>query len=120
MTPSAGEHLPRRVTWLLTLSIVSLLMTVPHAFEDFAADELGRFGLHLSVLQFGFGVAFLVAMQATAIALSARQQRGGYKLSLALGTFWLVRAGILHVPHVLTEPIPPALLSILAIIRILS
>ena len=120
MTPSAGEHLPKRVTWLLTLSIVSLLTTVPHAFEDFAADELGRFGLHLSVLQFGFGVAFLVAMQATAIALSARQQRGGYTLSLALGTFWLVGAGILHVPQVLSEPFRTGLLSIAVIIGIMG
>src|SRR5258708_8909660 len=115
MTPSAGEHLPRRVIWLLALSIVSLLTTVPHAFEDFAANELARFDLHLSVLQFGLGVAFLVAMQATAIALSARQQRGGYALALALGTFWLVGAGILHAPQVLSEPLLTVPFSIVAL-----
>ena len=120
MTPGADERLPRSVTWLLALSILSLLTTVPHAFEDFAADELARFDLHLEVLQFGLGVAFLVAMQAAAIALSARRQPAGYLLSAALGAFWFVGAGVLHVPQLLGGPFRAGLPSIALIMAIMG
>ncbi|MHB8619939.1 MAG: hypothetical protein ACYDAG_10255, partial [Chloroflexota bacterium] len=63
----------------------------------FAQDEMARFGVHLSPLQFGLGVAILVALQAAAIARSATGRRGGYLLA----AFWLVGAGVLHLPDVL-------------------
>lgn len=98
------SRLPVEVRWLLVFSVVSFFTTVPHAFEDFAAGEMTRFGLHLSVLQYGLGVALLMALQAIAIAASARTMRGGYVLSVGLAAFWFAGAGLLHLPDVLSGP----------------
>ena len=101
---SRGFKPPAEVRWLLGFSILSFFATVPHAFEDFAAGEMTRFGLHVSVLQYGLGVALLVALQAAAIAASTRMVRAGYLLSIGLAAFWFAGAGILHLPDVLSGP----------------
>ncbi|MFQ5846219.1 MAG: hypothetical protein ACE5IQ_00940 [Candidatus Methylomirabilales bacterium] len=91
--------LPRTVQWLIGLSVLSFLFTVPHAAEDFLHGEAARLGLNNTAMAVGLAVAY--AGQALGLALSARQNRVGHLAHLALGLVWCIGAVVIHLPEVL-------------------
>lgn len=91
--------LPRTIQWVIGLSILTFLFTVPHTAEDFLHGEPARLGLSNSSMAFVLAVAY--AVQALAVALSARQKPAGHRLHLCVGLVWCLGAAVIHLPEVL-------------------
>ncbi len=91
--------LPRTIRWMIGISILTFLFTVPHAAEDFLHGEPARLGLSNTSMAFVLAVAY--AVQALAVALSACQKSAGHWLHLAVGLVWCLGAAVIHLPEVL-------------------
>jgi hypothetical protein len=83
---------------VVALAVASLLVTLPHSFEDFVAGVPGRFGL--GVLAAGFLLACAYAVHVVGIALAARGSAWGYAINLLAGIGWLLGAAIDHLPEI--------------------
>lgn len=76
-----------------------MIVTLPHALEDFAYGDLLRFGVALPA---GIGLlAAAYAAQLTGIALTARGRRAGAMILAAMGGLWCAGAIIVHGADVL-------------------
>ncbi|MCA1668562.1 MAG: hypothetical protein LC793_14440 [Thermomicrobia bacterium] len=84
---------------VVATAVASLLVTLPHSFEDFVAGVPGRFGL--SVLAAGFLLACAYAVHVVGIVLAARGSMWGSAINLLVGIGWLLSAAIDHVPEIL-------------------
>ncbi|GAC1436960.1 MAG: hypothetical protein NVSMB65_11080 [Chloroflexota bacterium] len=95
---------------LVGLSLLSLLVTVPHSIEDFRYGIAAQF--HLGLLPAAFGLAVGYAVQVTGLLLASHRQRAGYLLSLAVGLIWFGGAVLDHLHDVLaTWPYRGGLIS---------
>ncbi|MDP9382794.1 MAG: hypothetical protein M3Q29_22160 [Chloroflexota bacterium] len=85
--------------WLVALSVTSLLVTLPHSFEDFVAGVPEDYGL--TTLSAGGLLALVYAVQVVGILLASRRVRLGYWLHLLIGLFWLFGSIYDHLDDVL-------------------
>lgn len=89
--------------WLVTLSALSVPFTLTHVIEDFSVGIHQRFGLPLltaaSLVSLGY------AAQVAGAALSARDDRRGHLLNLAVALAWFFGAVLDHLGEVLFVPI---------------
>lgn len=83
---------------MVGVGVASLLVTLPHSFEDFVVGVPGRFGL--SVLAAGFLLACVYAVHVVGIVLATRGSVGGYAINLLVGIGWLLGAAIDHLPEI--------------------
>ena len=86
-------------TWLVPVSVASLLVTLPHSFEDFVAGVQRDYGL--STLGGGLLLACVYVVQVIGIVLASHRSRPGYWLHLLVGLFWFVGSVYDHLDDVL-------------------
>lgn len=94
------SHSGGRVPGLLVVvSVASLLVTLPHSFEDFVAGVPGDFGF--TVLTAGTLLAVAYATQVVGILLVSHGVRLGYWLHLLIGLGWFFGSVLDHLDDVL-------------------
>lgn len=79
---------------LVALTVSLILVSLPHALEDFAYGDLQRLGITLPA-----GVAILLgayALQTVGIALTARARAAGPWLLASMGAVWCIGAILIH------------------------
>lgn len=92
--------LHRTVLWL---SAASVLVTLPHSFEDFDYAIYERFGVGLLPAAFGLAVAYAAQLVAAVFAWQGR--RAAILVNAALALVWLAGAVLDHLPDVVAaEP----------------
>ena len=85
---------------LLVVSVISVFFTLTHSLEDFAYNvPQERFGVPFYPA--AIALAGVYAVQVLAAALSAREDRRGHWLNVALGFGWLAAAALDHLGEVL-------------------
>lgn len=79
---------------LIALSLALMLVTFPHALEDFSYRDLARFGvsLQLSISLLAITYALLLL----GVALVARGSSRGALLLAAIGAIWCIGATTVH------------------------
>ncbi|HXC61260.1 MAG TPA: hypothetical protein VNV63_01175 [Nitrospiria bacterium] len=90
---------PGIVSWAIIVSAASLLVTLPHAFEDFVYGVPQQFGL--SVMAAGFLVAIGYLLQLIGMLLALHGRQTGLVLLLLIGLGWTVGAMMDHLPEIL-------------------
>jgi hypothetical protein len=78
----------------MAVTVVLMVVTLPHALEDFQYGDLMRLGINLSL-----GICILATayiLQLTGIMLVARGASRGAMLLAMLGAIWCIGAIIIH------------------------
>lgn len=103
---------------VVVLSLLLLLMVIPHTLEDFSVGEPAKNGIPLLALQ-GV-VAFLIAVQALGLYFLGGNRRRGYVIQMAVGLIWPLLAGIAQLPAILTtHPYRAGFISIFFVIGVI-
>ncbi len=89
---------PSLVSWVIVISAASLLVTLPHAFEDFVYGVPQRFGLSVMTAGFLVAIGYLFQLIGMLLALQGRQM--GLVLLLLIGLGWTVGAILDHLPEI--------------------
>lgn len=88
---------------MIGLSLLTLIFTLPHSFEDFVYGIPARFGL--SVMLAGILLSLAVIAQVVALLLVSHRRLSGVVITLAIALFWFVGAVADHLHDVLlTSP----------------
>jgi hypothetical protein len=90
---------PDLVCWVIIVSAASLLVTLPHAFEDFVYGVPQEFGL--SVMAAGFLVALGYLFQLIGMLLALRGRQDGLVLLFLIGLGWTIGAMLDHLPDII-------------------
>lgn len=103
----------------MAVALASLLVTLPHSFEDFVEGVPEEFGV--GVLSGGILLAALYALHALGIVLASHGRPAGYVLNLLVGAGWFFGALLDHLLDVLSsEPyrtgFPSKLLEVLVML----
>lgn len=85
---------------VLALSLLLIIMVIPHVLEDFAVGEPAKNGVPVLLLQ-GV-VASLIAIQAFGLYNIGGNHRVGYFIQVGIGFIWPLLAGIAQLPTILT------------------
>jgi len=96
MTKDQAQDL---VCWVIIVSAASLLVTLPHAFEDFVYGVPQQFGL--SVMAAGFLVATVYLFQLIGMLLALKGRRAGLILLFFIGLGWTTGAVLDHLPDII-------------------
>jgi hypothetical protein len=89
---------PSLIPWVIMVSAVSLLVTLPHAFEDFVYGIPERFGL--SVMAAGFFMAMGYLVQLIGMLLTLKGRASGLFILLLIGLGWTLGAALDHLSEV--------------------
>ena len=90
---------PGLIPWVVIVSAASLLVTLPHAFEDFVYGVPQGFGLSVMTAGFLVAIGYLIQMIGMLLALKGRQT--GLVILLLIGLGWTVGAVLDHLPEIL-------------------
>jgi hypothetical protein len=100
---------------ILVLSLLLMLVVIPHTLEDFALGEPAKNGVAAPVLQ--SVVAGLIAVQALGLYYLGGNQRRGYLMQMGVGIIWPLLAGSSQLPAILsTHPYRSGFISIFYVI----
>lgn len=100
---------------ILVLSLLLLLVVIPHTLEDFALGEPAKNNVAAPVLQ--TVVAGLIAVQALGLYYIGSNQRRGYLMQMGVGLIWPLLAGSAQLPAILsTHPYRSGFISIFYVI----
>lgn len=87
--------------FVVILSLLLLLMVIPHTLEDFAVGEPAKNDIPLLALQ--SLVAVLIAIQALGLYYLGNNYRRGYVFQMVVGLIWPMLAGIAQLPAILSR-----------------
>jgi hypothetical protein len=96
---SRTRPLARFVPWVIGLSLLTILFTVPHSLEDFVYGLPGRFGVSVMLAGILLSLAFLA--QIVGLLLVSHQRLSGFVITLAIALFWFAGAIADHLHDVL-------------------
>ena len=85
---------------VVVLSLLLMLMVIPHILEDFAVGEPAKNDVPVLLLQ--VVVACLIAVQALGLYYLGGNHRRGYFIQMGLGLIWPLLAGIAQLPAILS------------------
>ena len=103
---------------VVVLSLLLMIMVIPHTLEDFAVGEPAKNGVPVLLLQ-GV-VAGLIAVQAFGLYNLGGNHRRGYFIQMGAGLIWPVLAGVAQLPAILsTSPYRAGFISIFFVIGII-
>lgn len=85
---------------VVILSLLLMILTIPHVLEDFVLGEPAKNGVPELLLR-GV-VAGLITFQALGLYLLGGDHRPGYFIQLAVGLIWPLLAGIAQLPAILS------------------
>jgi len=80
--------------WLIALTVALMIVSLPHALEDFHYGDLQRIGIPLPASVLALLLAY--ALQTTGITLTANGRRAGTWLLALMGAIWSVGAIVIH------------------------
>ena len=104
---------------VVVLSLLLVLMVIPHTLEDFALDEPIKNDVPMLALQ--AVVAGLIAFQALGLYYIGGGRRRGYVIQMVVGLIWPLLAGIAQLPAILSgEPYRAGFISIFFVIGMLG
>ncbi|NLY37267.1 MAG: hypothetical protein GX046_08555 [Tissierellia bacterium] len=83
------------------LSLLLMIMVIPHTLEDFALGEPAKNGIPILILQ--VVVALLVAVQALGLYLLGGNHRLGYFIQMGIGIIWPLLAGSAQLPAIFSS-----------------
>jgi hypothetical protein len=116
-----SETLPKVRTWrntVVVLSLMLMLVAVPHTLEDFSLGEPAKNGVAVPVL--ATVVAVMFALQGLALFWAGQNKRLGYFIHMGLGAFWPLAAGSAQLPAFLTTtPYRSGFISILYVVSMM-
>jgi len=92
---------PNLGSWVIIVSAASLLVTLPHAFEDFVYGVPQKFGL--SVMTAGFLIALGYLFQLIGMLLASRGRQSGLFLLFFIGLGWTIGATLEHLPDIINS-----------------
>ncbi len=96
---------------VVVLSLLLMIMVLPHILEDFALGEPAKNGVPELLLQ-GV-VAGLIAVQALGLYFLGGNHRYGYIIQMGVGLIWPLLAGTAQLPAILsTHPYRSGFISI--------
>lgn len=88
---------------VVVLSLLLMLMVIPHILEDFALGEPAKNGIP-QLLLLGV-VAGLISTQALGLYFLGGNHRRGYFIQMGVGLIWTLLAGSAQLPAILsTQP----------------
>lgn len=103
---------------VVVLSLLLVLMVIPHTLEDFALGEPAKNDVPVLPLQ--AVVAGLIAFQALGLYYIGGGRRRGYIMQMVVGLIWPLLAGIAQLPAILSgEPYRAGFISIFFVIGML-
>ena len=103
---------------VVILSLLLMIMAIPHILEDFAVGEPAKNGVPVLLLQ-GV-VASLIAVQALGLYNLGGNHRRGYFIHMGIGLIWPLLAGIAQLPTILpARPYRAGFISIFFVIGII-
>lgn len=85
---------------VVVLSLLLLMMTIPHVLEDFAVGEPAKNGVPELLLR-GV-VAGLMVVQTLGLYFIGGNHRVGYLIQIAVGIIWPLLAGFAQMPAILS------------------
>ena len=85
---------------VVVLSLLLMILTIPHVLEDFALGEPAKNGVPELLLR-GV-VAGLITIQALGLYILGGNQRRGYFIQMVVGLIWPLLAGIAQLPAILS------------------
>ncbi len=98
-----GSTLPSKSQTLVAVALASLLVTLPHSFEDFVEGVPQEFGV--GILGGGLLLAGAYAVHVLGIVLASHERPAGYAINLLAGMGWFFGALFDHLPDILSfEP----------------
>jgi len=98
-----NDRPPTLILWTVVVSAASLLVTLPHAFEDFVYGVPQRFGLSAMTAGFLVAVGYFVHVVGMLLALQGKQ--AGLFILFLIGLGWTGGAVLDHLPEILqAEP----------------
>ena len=104
---------------VVVLSLLLVLMVIPHTLEDFALGEPAKNDVPVLPLQ--AVVAGLIAFQALGLYYIGGGRRRGYIMQMVVGLIWPLLAGIAQLPAILSgEPYRAGFISIFFVISMLG
>ena len=86
---------------VVVLSLLLLLMVIPHTLEDFSVGEPAKNNVPILILQ--VVVASLISIQALGLYLLGNNHRSGYFIQIGVGLIWPVLAGVAQLPSILSN-----------------
>jgi len=96
---AAMQPLTHLAPWIIRLSVVTFLFTLPHSFEDFVYGIPGRFGL--SVMAAGMLLSLAFVTQVVGVLLILHRRQSGLVITLGIALFWFIGAVADHLHDVL-------------------
>jgi hypothetical protein len=81
-------------SWLIAVTVLLVIVTVPHTREDFCYGDLARLGISVSRGHLILAMAY--TLQLVGIILTILQSRVGPWLLGAMGAIWCVGAIVIH------------------------
>ena len=110
---------PTLILWAVIVSAASLLVTLPHAFEDFVYGVPQR--LNLGVMTAGFLVAIGYFVHVVGMLLALQGKQAGLFIFLLIGLGWTGGAILDHLPEILrAEPYRQGTISKVMVLLIIQ